>query len=332
MLNFTPELAAALRGGPWHFVVTGANGWLGRATLTMLHAALGDRFAARVTALGSRASTLALDGFEVAVSPLLDWQPAMNTATAEGAAPLLVFHYAFLTKDRVAGLAPQEFELRNVAIREALLAWFKTGRIAGAVVPSSGAVYDYLRADPSRDPAATLYGRLKFEDEEAFAAACTAHGASLILPRVFNLAGPCINKFDAYALASFIVQVLQGGALEVRARKPVLRSYYYVGDLLQLCTALLLRQSAPAVLRFDTASDEVVEMGALAQQVVSVLDAPAAMQRAPLDPEQKEDRYVGERASIARLERELKLQPKTLQQQIAATAEDIRRVLRGATE
>lgn len=328
MPSFTPDVAAALYAGPWRIVVTGAGGWLGRVTLAMLQAALGDRFAQRVTALGSRAGNVTLpDGAPVPVEALVDWQPP--------AAPLLVYHYAFLTKDRVASLSSAEYAARNAAIRDAVLGWLRAGRVAGAIVPSSGAVYDYLRTDRARDPDATLYGRLKWEDEEIFAAECAAHGVGLVLPRVFNLAGPCINKFDSYALASFIVQALQGNTIEIRARRPVLRSYYYVGDLVQLCTAILLGQQVPEAVRFDTAGDDVVELGALAAMVAETL-APAggtsaAVLRAPLDPALGEDRYVGARAGIAALERACALTPLSLAAQVAATADDIRRALRGTT-
>lgn len=324
MLSFTPELATTLREGPWHFVVTGAGGWLGRATLGMLHAALGSRFPDRVTALGSRPGSVLLpDGATYPVAALDTWQPASDT--------LLVYHYAFLTKDRVSALSTAEYEARNVRIRQYVLDWVQEGRVAGAVVPSSGAVYDYLRADRQRDADAVLYGRLKWEDEEAFAAACTASGAGLVLPRVFNLSGPCINKFDSYALASFIVQALQGNRLEVRARRPVLRSYYYVADLLQLGTAALLA-SAGETVRFDTAGSEVIELGELATMVAAALSPaagkPVDVVRAAFEPALGEDRYVGAREAIAALERSHGLAPLPLAAQVASTINDIGRALR----
>jgi len=323
-LALSAPLAAALRAAPWHFVVTGANGWLGRATLAVLRQALGGDFATRVTALGSRAASLELDGHAVPVAPLLDWTPPAHT-------PLLVCHYAFLTMDKVQGMSADDYVARNEAIRNTVLGWIAQGAVRAALVPSSGAVYDYLRGleDPelaaARNPNAVLYGRLKHEDELAFAAACKQHGARLVLPRVFNLAGPCINKFDAYALASFIAQLLQGGAIAINARRPVLRSYYYIGDLLELCFGLLLRADAAPVLRFDTAAEEVVELEPLARRVAAVLGKAAAPApaRSALDPALPADRYVGERAGVAALEAMLGLRPMALDEQISRTADYI---------
>lgn len=319
VLPLPAALSDDLRAAPWRYVVTGANGWLGRATLAALRAALGDAFGARVTALGSRPGSIDVAGVTLPVQPLLDWTPPPGER-------LLVCHYAFLTMDKVAGMSADDYVARNEAIRQAVLGWIAGGVVHGALVPSSGAVYDYLRGldDPAvaaaRNPNAVLYGRLKYEDELAFQQACAASGVRLVMPRVFNLAGPCINKFDAYALASFIAQLLQGGAITIQARRPVLRSYYYIGDLLALCLGLLLRGDVPAALCFDTAADETVELEALAQRVAAVLGIDAAPQRAPLDPALAPDRYAGDRAAIAGLERLLGVQPLGLDRQIAATA------------
>ncbi|GAB2861292.1 hypothetical protein GCM10027277_32450 [Pseudoduganella ginsengisoli] len=321
-LPLSAALSGSLRAAPWHYVVTGANGWIGRATLAALRAALGDAFSSRVTALGSRPGSIAVDGVTLPIEPLLDWTPPPNQR-------LLVCHYAFLTMDKVQGMSADEYVARNEAIRHAVLGWIASGAVQGALVPSSGAVYDYLRGleDPAlaaaRNPNAVLYGRLKYEDEQAFQAACAAHGVRVVIPRVFNLAGPCINKFDAYALASFITRLLQDDAITINARRPVLRSYYYIGDLLELCLGLLLRAEAPATVCFDTASDETVELDALARRVAAVLGRDTAPQRAPLDPALTPDLYAGNRAAIAKLEQLLGIAPLDLDRQIAATAQYI---------
>ena len=100
-LRFSSKLTERLRASPCNYVVTGANGWLGSATLAMLRQALGDAFDARVTALGSR------DAHRV--QALMEWNTPVDQA-------LIVFHYAFLTKDKVSGLSTQEFAERNAAI------------------------------------------------------------------------------------------------------------------------------------------------------------------------------------------------------------------------
>lgn len=322
-LSFSPALVASVRTSPYHFVVTGANGWLGKATLDMLHQALGESFATRVTALGSRRAQISLaDGQPLPVHALAEWQPPLPQ-------PVLVFHYAFLTKDKVDSISAEEYAARNVAIGTVVRNWIVTGNVRGVVLPSSGAVYDYLQAK-SRDSAATLYGQLKHNDEAAFGEICEARKTGLIIPRVFNLSGPYINKFDSYALASFIFQILSAQPVTIRARRPVLRSYYFIGDLIELCLQLLLSQTTAATECFDVAGEEIVELGELAQRVAEVLKdrAQISIQRLPMLIDAVEDRYVGNRSRIEELEKRVGIVPMPLDEQIRITSMYIESTLR----
>jgi len=305
-LSFSPDLSERLRASKCNYVVTGASGWLGSATLAMLRQALGDTFDARVTALGSRA--------DHPVQALMQWQPPRHQA-------LIVFHCAFLTKDKVGGLSSEEYAERNQAISSKVISWIDAGQVSGVVLPSSGAVYDHL-LHKTRDQAASLYGRLKYRDELDFTNACAAHGAGLIIPRVFNLSGPYVNKFDCYALASFIQQILLGKSISIQAQMPVIRSYYFVGDLIELCTQLLLKQLTSGISCFDTAGGEVVELGELAQRISLVLadNKPQKILRPPLDTHAVPDRYVGKREQINAFEHTVGMKPMALDQQIALTA------------
>ena len=58
------------------------------------------------------------------------------------------------------------------------------------------------------------------------------------MPRVFNLAGPFINKIQIYALATMIGDALAGRPIEIRASHRVLRSYLHVGDCIDALSAV----------------------------------------------------------------------------------------------
>jgi nucleoside-diphosphate-sugar epimerase len=281
----------------------------------MLRQALGAEFTLRVTALGSRQSQITFaDGQTCPVQALHEWQLPPGQ-------PVIVFHYAFLTKDKVGGISTEEYVARNETISSTVRSWIQTGNVRGVVMPSSGAVYDFLHTK-SRDSAANLYGQLKYNDEMSFTAACQAKGTGLIIPRVFNVSGPYINKFDSYALASFIFQTLSAKPITINARRPVIRSYYFIGDLIELCLQLLFRQTTAKTECFDTAGEEVVELSELAQRVAAVLADrdPALTQRLPMLEDAIEDRYVGNRQRIEELERYVGIRPMTLDAQISATS------------
>jgi UDP-glucuronate decarboxylase len=315
ILSFSPGLADSVRTSPCNFIVTGASGWLGKATLDMLRQALGADFATRVAALGSHRSQISFaDGQTCAVQPLVEWQLPLGQ-------PVIVFHYAFLTKDKVGGISTEEYVARNEDISSSVRSWIDTRNVRGVVMPSSGAVYDYLHAK-SRDLKALLYGKIKYNDEIAFSAACKKSSTGLIIPRVFNLSGPYINKFDNYALASFIFQILSARPLTIHARRPVFRSYYYIGDLIEFCVQFLFKQTTAVTECFDVAGDEIVELGELAQRVAAVLAdrAPSQIQRLPMLDEAMEDRYIGNRKRIEELEMYLGIRPMALDEQIRATS------------
>ena len=312
-LYFSNELAIRLSEEKCNYVVTGANGWLGRATLSMLRKALGNEFDARVTALGSH--------HVHPVQSLLQWEPPSGL-------PLVVFHYAFLTKDKVSSISAQDFIERNALISNKVRSWIESDKVKGVILPSSGAVYDHL-LQKSRDPSAGLYGQLKYQDEVDFTTSCASHNVGLIIPRVFNLSGPYINKIDNYALASFINQVLRNQPITIQARRKVLRSYYFIGDLIELSLQLLLNQSTVSSECFDVAGEEVVELGELADRVTSVLaeHIPLETVRSVLVDDAEEDRYLGNRDRLGTLEDSCGIKPIQLNQQIILTGQYIKSLL-----
>ena len=315
-LRLPAALAAQLRASPWRFVVTGASGWLGMATLDLLHGALGAQAAQRVLAFGSAARELRLrDGWRVQQQPLA----ALNELPA---APTLLLHYAFLTRDRVAGMPLGDYVSANRALSAQVAQACARLGVGGALVLSSGAVYA-ADGTPAHDLQANPYGVLKLEDEAHFAHWAEAAGATLVLPRLFNLSGPYINKLDTYALATLIGAALAGEPMRIRAAHAVVRSYTAVHDLLTLALRRLAAGGG-GVLRFDTAGEREVEIGELAEEVRRVLGAAVAIERPPRDVA-RVDRYVGDGAAYAALLREAGIAPQTLAQQIASTADDLSR-------
>ncbi|MHB1054060.1 MAG: NAD-dependent epimerase/dehydratase family protein [Thiobacillus sp.] len=321
-LAFTPVVSSALNNDGRLFLITGATGWLGRALAEMLHHALGQKFTERVVLCGSKPQTMTLgDGTVVPIHEL-----AEATRLLEGR-PAWLFHFAFLTKDRVGSLSDQDYIERNQEISSIAASIVENGNIAGVMLASSGAVYDHLHGG-KRDSAASLYGRLKAEDESRFERVCGSRGVQLVAPRIFNLSGPCMNKFDAYALSAIIVDVLRGGPIRLRASKPVVRSYFFIGDLFELCMRCLTDESMQgSAVRFDTVGSEAIEVGELAERVRSVLNQPSmSIERPPVNAD-SEDRYVGDAAGLNAVLARYGVTPLPLDAQIAETAHYLRHAL-----
>ncbi len=315
MLTFTPATTSALRDTDYRILITGASGWLGRALLEMLVGALGSQVGERVILCGSKPGALTTrQGLQLPVYPLADGLAVLDHR------PTLMFHFAFLTKDQVGNMTEQAYVERNRAISDTVSRAVASGRIAGVMLASSGAVHDYLSAS-HRDGAANLYGKLKAEDEARFAEICATVSARLIAPRIFNISGPHINKFDAYALSAIIVDALRGGPITLKANKPVYRSYFHVGDLLELAMRCLLDDDYTAVAPFfDTAGDVVVEVGELARKVGEILGCPAVQICRPAMSGAADDRYVGNADTLRTLLRHYAIDSLPLTGQISSTA------------
>lgn len=297
------------------FVVIGATGWLGQATLEYLFRQLAPTDRSRVHAFASIARSLVLrDGTAVQVQALSSL-PALRTPR-----PALVFHYAFQTKDRVGDNSQEGYILLNRSIREALLQFVDANPIAGLFVPSSGAAYAGM--DGSNQSDGAIYGRCKLDDERVFEAMGLQYRFPVVSPRVFNVSGPYINKHNLYALASIISACLSNQTISLRATHHVIRSYYSVTDLIELCCRLMFsgRDKDPAFHVFDTAGTEEVEVGELALRCQALLAPHLVIERPPLR-EAPADRYVGDATAIREFERDLQITPLGLDQQIKVTAD-----------
>jgi nucleoside-diphosphate-sugar epimerase len=224
-------------------------------------------------------------------------QRALADLRALKAAPTIVLHNACLTRDRAETMSGADYITANRAISRLVLDALEPIGGRAVFLPSSGAAY--RAEDPSAPEALRLYGRLKLEDEAAFADWANQAGASAALVRVFNLSGPYINKLGSYALAGFILDALAGRPIQVRATRPVFRSYVAIRELMSIVLGLLTSE-APTVVRFDTGGDQALEMGDIAEAVAATLNPALAVERPALISTDA-DFYVGDAAAYSAL-------------------------------
>ena len=313
--GLTSSGARWLARGETRIVVVGAGGWLGMASLELLHRLLGEAaFRARVVGFGSRARTLRLrDGLQVDQRPLGELADLPAT-------PSVVLHLAFLTQEKAKVLSEADYVAANRSISHAVLTALDPIGARGVFVPSSGAVYTV--DDPSAQASMRLYGKLKLEDEAAFTRWAGDGDRRAAVARVFNLAGPYINKQSSYALACFIADALAGRPIAIRATRPVWRSYVAIEELMSVVFGALA-EPGPGATLFDTAGDEELEMADIARAVADTLQAKAKIERPPLTSETP-DRYLGDGVLYRALRHRFDVQPVDFSDQIAATAQFMR--------
>lgn len=282
-------MAAVLAKHDRPIVITGASGWIGLATLDLLHRALGDAFGTRVHCFGSSARMLNLrDGRQVP-------QHALADLPGLAAKRVWLLHFAFQTKDRAETMSEDAYRAANLAISDTVLDALDRLDAEAVFVASSGAATK--ADDPAASAAMRLYGAMKRDDEVRFAGWADARGRRAVIGRIFNITGPYINKHQAYAMASFILDALDHRPIAVRAPREVFRAYVAIRELMSLVFALLA--AAPSgVARLDTGG-EAMELGDVARVVAAVMGGVGVERATITDP--VPDRYVGDDAAYAAL-------------------------------
>jgi UDP-glucuronate decarboxylase len=311
LLRVGGAAAARLIADQRRIVVTGAGGWLGLAALEMLHDLLGDAFERRVACFGASGRTLALRGGARIVQA-----PTVQLADLSHA-PTLVLHFAFITQSERMTLSADDFVEANLALSRSVLGSLDAIGAEAVFLASSGAAYLADRGGDARSK--ELYGWLKQAAELDLEAWRRPRGRIAATARIFNLAGPYINRRSTYALAAFIADALASRPILVRADRPVFRSYTAIEQLVSVALGALTGPSDEAV-RFDAASDLPLEMGDLALAVAETLGSTEGISRPAFDRDAPPDRYVGDPAAYLALTRELAAPAPGLAEQIRQTA------------
>jgi nucleoside-diphosphate-sugar epimerase len=230
------------------------------------------------------------------------------------AAPTIVLHLAFLTKDRAEAMDEDEYSRANRAVSKHVLdSLDRIGAQAVFVASSGAAAY---ADDATAAPAMRLYGALKREEEVAFSQWAEQRGRRAVVCRLFALSGPYINKHQNYALASFIIDALARRPITVRASRPVLRGYVAIREVMSLAFAMLL-ESERGVVRFETGGAPM-EMQAIAEEISAQL-GPVPVHR-PQVADGDRDEYLGNHDDYRRILSDYGVESVTFAQQVTETA------------
>ena len=280
-----PVARQAITSDQRRIAIVGANGWIGHALLALLDAALGrDDAQRRIVCFGSQDR-------RVDVAPGLSFpQQRLDRLGLLQREPTILFHLAFLTKDKVGSMPEADYIDANRALSRQVEDSLDRIGADRLFVASSGAAAFANDADAAYD--LRLYGSLKREDEVRFAAwsaRCPGVRRALVT-RIFNISGPYINKHQTYALSSFILSALASRPIEVRAPQRVIRGYVAIRELLSLVIAALLAEKGDPILQFDSGG-EPMELEDVARRVAHVVGG--VVERRPITVA-TDNRYVGD--------------------------------------
>jgi nucleoside-diphosphate-sugar epimerase len=267
-----------------HIVIYGANGWIGKALLDYL---INNNLVPEknIIAISSSVKNISLQNGKII--SCITHQEALQLKLEN----VIFFHLAFLLRNLVSQMPLEDYIKGNEEIRKnatKLIEHFKPEKI---IYTSSGAVYEEDRKISmiiDKNP----YGYLKYQDELHFKKLAESISAPLIIPRIFNIAGPYINKLDMYAIASFAAQLMSKKEIVINASNPVIRSYIHIFDLIKILLEWSFKNDEKYFL-FDSANIDEIELEELAKLTLEVTNIDGKIIR-DFNPYLEKNRYVGD--------------------------------------
>lgn len=249
-------------------MLTGPSGWIGHALLAhVLERSPGGN----VSAFASSGRVMPLPwGGHLPIR-------ALHTIRPEDVAGAHVFHLAYLTKEKSDELGERRFMDVNLGIDDALMAALAGAAPASLFVASSGAA-GLAACGADLHP----YGMAKLRQEARFLEWGRAAGVPVLAGRIFNIAGPYINKVQSYAVSNMLVQAMTTKTIDIAARVPVFRSLLHVDDL----CALIVDAARAGIGRdgpIDLCGAEVLEMDDLANAIACHVGGGVTIRRGVVD-------------------------------------------------
>ena len=148
--------------------VTGATGWVGKTFLHELQSIVpADQFNKKVTAFGSKRRELKSTNYRKENDIVIPIHPLTELEEHSAEKNILIFHSAFLTKDRISKYGISEYTRINKFITETVSEFIKRGNISRVVGISSGAasIVENSRRKENMNDELDHYGWLKLSEE-----------------------------------------------------------------------------------------------------------------------------------------------------------------------
>ena len=288
--------------------VTGASGWLGRATIASLLASGSE--VKDIKCFSSKRRTITVENLNFESLPLEELSNCKDIET--------LVHLAFLTREKIIQNDLAKYCSLNRHITQFVTDFIATAKPISVITISSGAVFDGPEfTSLTQNFEVNPYGYLKLEEEAKLKSVCSNINASLVINRLWGLSGKDIQNVGPYALAEFILRAKREETIYVRSVKEVWRRYVDARELMTLC--LKIARSNQSI-TFNSGGP-LVEIGQLAEVVKTVLNSDIAIVREKIDKRLIPDAYYApDQTYEALLLKYLQVSPLALESQVLQTS------------
>jgi nucleoside-diphosphate-sugar epimerase len=265
-------------------MITGASGWIGRATLEYFYKIFQDDIEKFIFPISASQKNIKLsNNFSIKT---YDYQYNFDKNKA-----YVILHYSYPTKARLETLSDDEFNKNCQQIKTSISKIIQNYQIKSLIFPSSGAIYNQNN----------LYAKNKIDDELYLLELSEKYNFNIMIPRIFNIGGPFINQPQIYALNNFILQTKANKKIIINANNDVFRSYVHVNNLIDLFFKWLIDKDRETPLIFDISHPNKIEIKKLAEKICEVLKINCEIISSNYNSQNLSDDYVGDSAKIMSL-------------------------------
>jgi len=267
-----------------NIMITGASGWIGRATLEYFYKIFQDDIEKFIFPISASQKNIKLsNNFSIKT---YDYQYNFDKNKA-----YVILHYSYPTKARLETLSDDEFNKNCQQIKTSISKIIQNYQIKSLIFPSSGAIYNQNN----------LYAKNKIDDELYLLELSEKYNFNIMIPRIFNIGGPFINQPQIYALNNFILQTKANKKIIINANNDVFRSYVHVNNLIDLFFKWLIDKDKETPLIFDVSHPNKIEIKDLARKISEVLKIDCEIIAPNFNPQNPSDYYVGDHNKILSL-------------------------------
>jgi len=203
-------------------VITGASGWLGKETISVLN---NTDYDLRLFASEKKSINL-LDNGNIEANSL---DSIDLTESCEG-----FIHLAHLTREKVSKLGQQNFIYENLLLTSKAAQIIQSTKPKWVILVSSGAIFDPSNNKIDPNIVINPYGFGKRVEELIVRNACEIAGANLVIGRLWGASGKLMVPNNAYALSDFIESAITHKEIKINSPYDVFRKYVNAGQFMEV--------------------------------------------------------------------------------------------------
>lgn len=289
--------------------ISGASGWLGKETISLISQGRIPGYSTEDLLLfSSNGRTIELmENMKFASSNFLSDQVVAERIKLDG-----FIHLAFLTRDKLKVMSESEYVRVNLSLISRACVLIENCRPRWIVLVSSGAVFDQQSGQIETDIHRNPYGFCKRVEELLLADVAKKVGANIVTGRLWGATGAQMPPSKDYAISDFIESARLKGRIHINSGGDVFRRYVDAAEFMEV----LLKMAISGDSRVLDSGGELLEIAELGELVASYFPRTTLSRSTDIGPT---DDYYPKGDDFNEIARNLGIMLSTIKEQVNRT-------------